>query len=102
MTSWSRFAIGLAAALAAGWVSHGPLGRGEAFVAGLEREARQVVRAAELPGVQVRFQRAPLARIALLSGEADAFQREGQGLYPGINDRVRAIDGVAGLRWEDR
>lgn len=101
MTSWTRFAIGLAAALVVGWLSHGPLGRGEAFVAGLERDARLVVKAAELPGVNVRFQREPLARVAILSGEADEFQREGQGLYPGLNDRVRAVPGVAGLRWEE-
>jgi hypothetical protein len=27
-----KFLIGLAAALAAGWISHGPLGRGEQFI----------------------------------------------------------------------
>ena len=100
MTSWTRLAIGLAAALVAGWISHGPLGRGEAFVAGLEGQAARVVAAAEVPGVRVRFQRSPLARTAILSGTADEFQREGQGRYPGLNDRVRAVPGVGGLRWE--
>ena len=100
MTNWTRFTIGLVAAFIAGWVSHGPLGRGEAFVDRLEREARSVVTAAELPSVRVRFDRDRLTRVALLSGQADDFQREGQGLYPGINDRIRAIPGVAAIRWE--
>ena len=95
-----KFLIGLAAALLAGWIGHGPLGQGEAFVDGLDARAKAVIKAAELPRVQVRFERDPLRREAILSGEADTFQREGMGQFPGLNDRIRAIPGVSGLRWE--
>ena len=42
-----------------------------------------------------------MRRAALLSGPANDFQREGQGLYPGLNDRVLAIGGVGGIVWAD-
>lgn len=100
MQRGAKFLIGLGAALAAGWIGHGPLGQGEAFVAQLETRAAQVVRRAELTTVQVRFGRDPLSRQAILSGTANDFQREGQGLFPGINDRVRDMAGVSGIRWE--
>jgi hypothetical protein len=100
MSPAAKFLIGLAAALLAGWIGHGPLGQGAAFVDRLEAQAKAVVREAEVPGVQVRFDRDPLSRQAILSGPANDFQREGQGQYPGLNDRVRAIPGVAGVRWE--
>ncbi len=93
--------VGLSAALLAGWVSHGPLGRGEAFVDVLQSRARAEIERAELAGVQVRFARDPLSREAILSGPANDFQREGQGLFPGINDRIRAVPGVSGIRWDD-
>jgi hypothetical protein len=96
-----KFLIGLALALLAVWVGHGPLGRGEAFVDLLDARAKAVIRVAELPRVQVRFVRDPLRREAILSGEADSFQREGMGQFPGLDDRIRAIPGVSGVRWED-
>jgi hypothetical protein len=96
-----KFLIGLAAALLTGWISHGPLGQGEAFVGVMEAQARAVVREAELPGVEVRFSRNPLNREAILSGPANEFQREGQGLLPGLNERIRAVPGVATIRWDD-
>lgn len=96
-----KFLIGLAAALLTGWISHGPLGQGEAFVGLIEAQATAVVREAEIPGVEVRFSRNPLNRQAILSGPANAFQREGQGLLPGLNQRVRAVRGVATVRWDD-
>lgn len=99
MPNIARLLIGLAAALAVGAVSHGPLGRGETFVAQLEAGARTVVREAEIPGVSVRMARAPLARRAILSGPADRFQREGQGSFPGLDDRVRAVPGMARIEW---
>jgi len=101
MPAIAKILIGLAAALAAGWVSHGPLGRGEAFVDRLQAQSEAVIRQADLPGVSVRFQRDPLAREAILTGNANDFQREGQGLFPGLNDRIRDIPGVSGLRWDD-
>ncbi len=101
MPSAVKFLIGLAAALVAGWVSHGPLGRGDAFIARLEAQANAAVREAGLPRVTVRFDRDPLSRQAILTGPANDFQREGMGLMPGINDRILAISGVSGIRWDD-
>ena len=100
MPAVAKLLIGLAVALAAGWVGHGPLGQGQAFVDRLDAQAKAVIRAAELPQVRVRFDRDPLRREAILSGEADRFQREGMGQFPGLNDRVAAIPGVSGVRWE--
>jgi hypothetical protein len=100
MTPTVKFLIGLAAVLAMGWMSHGPLGQGEALLARLEAEAQAGIDATGVP-VRVRMQRDPMARVAVLSGRADAFQREGQGSLKGVNDIVRETDGVAGLRWAD-
>lgn len=91
--------IGFVAALTAGWISHGPLGRGEAFIGALEAQAKAALREAEMPQVQARMKRDPLRRVAVLSGPANDFQREGQGLFPGINDRIEAIPGIAGIVW---
>jgi hypothetical protein len=95
-----KFLIGLVLALLAGWIGHGPLGQGAAFVDRLDAQAKAVIKAAELPAVRVSFARAPLRREAILSGRADAFQREGMGRFPGLNDRIGAIPGVSGVRWE--
>ena len=100
MKASNKALIGLGAALLAGWFAHGPLGRGEAFIDTLQASAESEIRQAELPGVQVRFARAPLSREAILSGRANDFQKEGQGQFPGINDRILAVAGVSGLRWE--
>ena len=97
----AKLLIGLVAALAAGWVSHGPLGQGNAFVDRLQAQSERVIREADLPRVAVRFPRDPIARQAILSGDANDFQREGQGLFPGLNDRIRDVPGVSGLRWDD-
>jgi hypothetical protein len=101
MAAWLKFLIGLAAALLAGWVVHGPIGQGEAFLEGVQSRVDAVLREAAVPGVEARFPRAPLSRQAILSGAANEFQREGQGLFPGLNDRIGAVPGVSGLRWHD-
>ena len=101
MPAYAKLLIGLAAALLAGWVAHGPIGQGEAFIASLEAQARSEVARAGVAGVEVRFARDPLRREAILSGPANDFQREGQGLFPGINDRVLAIPGVGAVTWAD-
>jgi hypothetical protein len=94
-----KFLIGLALALLAGWIAHGPLGQGGAFVDRLDAQARDVIKQNEL-AIQVRFDRDPLSRRAILSGHADRFQREGQGSFPGIDGRVASVPGVSGVRWE--
>ena len=101
MPTYAKFLIGLAAALLFGWIAHGPLGQGDAYMSALEARAEAAVREAQVPGVTVRFSRDPATREAILSGDANDFQREGMGSLPGLNDRVRAVAGVSGLRWDE-
>jgi hypothetical protein len=101
MSSPLKLLIGFIAALAAGWISHGPLARGEAFINGLEAQARLALREAEVPQVQVTMERSPLRRVAILSGPANDFQRRGVGLFPGINQRIESIPGMAGIKWSN-
>lgn len=101
MSPTLKFLVGVAAVSGLAWIHHGPLGNGEAFVRGLEGQARTAVAATEVPGIEVRLGRDPLSRQAILSGEADAFQREGQGELKGINDLVGEIEGISGVRWTD-
>ena len=101
MSAPLKFLIGLAVALAAGWLSHGPLGRGEAFVERMETHAKVRVRFAALPGVDVHFSRDPLSREAVFTGHADEFQREGMGGLKGLNGRILEIPGVSSVRWEE-
>jgi hypothetical protein len=101
MPAYAKLLIGIAAALLAGWIAHGPFGQGRAFADRLETQATAVVAEAEMTEVTVRVARAPLARRVLLAGPADAFQREGQGLFPGLNDRILSIPGIAALAWAD-
>ena len=96
-----KFLIGLAVALAAGWISHGPLGRGEQFIGRMETDLQTVLGVVDLPGVSGRMQRDPLARTAILSGPADQFQREGTGSLLGIDARVMLIPGMARFEWTD-
>jgi len=100
MPWFAKFLIGLAVALGAGWIGHGPLGQGQAFVDRLDALAKAEIAAAGLPSVHVRFARDPLRREAILSGQADQFQREGMGQLKGINGRVESVPGVSGVRWE--
>jgi hypothetical protein len=99
MSARVKFLICLAAALLSGWIGHGPLGQGEAFVDGLDAQAKAVITQWELP-VQVRFERNPLSRQAILSGHIDRFQRDGIPNFPGITGRVAMVPGVSGVRWE--
>ena len=101
MSATVKFLIGLAATLLMGWIYHGPLGTGERLIDTLEGQARQAVAATEVPNVDVRLSRRPLARVATLSGPADEFQREGQGSLKGLNDVVGEIEGISGVDWAD-
>ena len=96
-----KFVIGLAIALAAAWLWHGPAGQGEKLVSRMEAQARQYIALGKLPGMTVRMERDPLARSAVLSGNADEIQREGLGSQYGIKDYARAVDGMARVRWDD-
>lgn len=96
-----KFLAGLAAVTAMGWVHHAMLGNGERLVSHLETQARQAVAKSELPGIDVRLGRDPLTRFATVSGEANTFQREGQGELPGVRDYVQNVPGISGVRWGD-
>ncbi|HEY0412063.1 MAG TPA: hypothetical protein VGD66_02840 [Allosphingosinicella sp.] len=101
MSRTVKMLIGLVAVLAMGWIWHAPMHRGEAFVAMLETRARAEIAPLGLPGIQVRFGRHPLSRTATMSGPANDLQREGLGSEWGLSDYVRAVPGVAGVRWAD-
>lgn len=101
MSSTVKFLIGLVAAALMGWLLHGPLGRGEAFIGEVEARAQAAVAKTEVPGISVRLSRDPLSRMAILSGPADQFQREGQGELKGLNDIVAGVEGVSGVQWAD-
>jgi hypothetical protein len=101
MSRLAKLLIGVAAALLAGWIAHEPLGQGDAFIASVEAKAKSAIREAGVPGIEVSFTRETLRRDALLSGPANDFQREGQGQFPGINDRILAVPGVSGVAWTD-
>lgn len=105
MQRWLKIALGLAASLFAGWIYHGPAGGGERFIDALEARAQLRVspQVTSLPGITVRMERDPLSRTAVLSGEANDFQRDGiPGRYPGLNQRVGSIPGIASVRWDER
>lgn len=101
MSRTVKLLIGLVAALLAAWLVHGPLGTGEAFVAGMESEARVTVAATEVRGIGVSFPRAPLSRTAILSGDANDFQRNGMGEQPGLTGLIGLVPGVEKVRWAD-
>jgi len=101
MPTAARILIGFVAALLAGWMSHGPLGRGDLFLDSLQAQTEAVLREAAVPGVTASFPRDPLSRAAWLSGPANDLQRNGQGGLQGLNQRVAAIPGVAEVRWAD-
>ena len=102
MSSAMKFLIGLAAVLIMGFVWHGPLGNGARMIESLETQARSAAAEAELAGVRVDMARDPLARAAVISGEANDLQREGLGeTGMGVKDYVRQVEGIASVRWSD-
>ncbi|HEX8467829.1 MAG TPA: hypothetical protein VF620_08500 [Allosphingosinicella sp.] len=92
---------GLFLALAAAWIWHAPLGHGGRLIDRLEGEARREIARSELPGIQVRLSRDPLARAATLSGPANDLQREGLGSQKGVSDYARDVEGISDVRWAD-
>ncbi|HEY0026905.1 MAG TPA: hypothetical protein VGC35_03450 [Allosphingosinicella sp.] len=101
MTRPIKFLIGLAAAVLLAWIWHGPAGQGEKLVNRIDKDAKVLVAAAELPGTAVRTERNPLTRGLVLSGPANELQREGLGSQNGVKDYARAVDGVGNVRWDD-
>lgn len=102
MSSAMKFLIGLAAVLLMGFVWHGPLGNGARLIDSLEAQARAAAAEGELPGIEVKMSRDPLARSATVSGQADDVQREGLGQTGvGVKDYVRTVKGISTVRWAD-
>lgn len=109
MPKYAKFLIGLALALGAGWLAHGPLGRGEAFVDRLDSDLQLVINNVEVPGVTGTVQRQPLARTAIFSGPANCFQRGGDrsfggdrdGTLPGLDQRAMTVPGMGRVVWTE-
>lgn len=101
MRPWQKLTIGLAAALAAGWLHHGPLGGGARLLDALQAHAELRLRHADVAGIRVEMERAPARRAAILSGPANDFQRDGMRGYPGLTERVATVPGIAAVRWSD-
>ena len=68
-------ALGLAAAVVAAALWHGPIGAADAYSTRVERSARATLVDWEMSQVQARLGRGPLSRQLMLSGPADDFQR---------------------------
>jgi hypothetical protein len=86
--------IGIAATAGFAALWHGPLGAGEQLTGKVESQARRTLDYYELPMIQAKLQRGPLARRLILSGPADEFQR---------SELVRILDetpGVLDVRWD--
>lgn len=109
MPKYAKFLIGLALALATGWIAHGPLGLGGAFVDRLDSDLQLVVRYSAVPGVSAQVQREPLARTAIFAGPANCFQRYGDasfgghrdGTLPGLEQRALSVPGMGRVIWND-
>ena len=86
------FMLGVAATLAATAIYHGPMGKGDALAAKIERDARAELDRQEMFQVHARLERGPLRRRLILSGPADDFQR---GALPEIMATVPGVDDVA-------
>lgn len=97
----TRFLIGLVAVIGLGAIYHGPAGAGERFAGQMEAQANAAVAPTGVPGIEVSLHRSPLSRVAIVSGEADRFQREGMGSLPGIKELVGRVDGISAVRWAD-
>ena len=86
--------LGIAATLGATAIYHGPMGKGDAFAASIERAARAELDRQEMVQIEARLERGPLTRTLVLSGPADDFQREE---LPRIMIRTRGVETV---RWD--
>jgi len=82
-------AAGIALAVAAAALWHGPLGAADRFTVSIEKTARFVLVDWEMGHVQGRLHRGPLTRRLLLAGQADDFQRAElariMGTIPGVS-----------------
>ncbi|QDP19741.1 hypothetical protein [Sphingomonas xanthus] len=95
MKQRSIFLIGAGAVAGFAALWHGPLGAGERMAQRAETIARRTLVYYELPMIEARMERGPLARRLVLRGPADPFQRA---------ELVRILDDIPGIlevRWDD-
>lgn len=96
MDSSIKIIIGLLAAVLMTIIAHSILGAGTNFVDKLEATAKTQLNNAGVKGVDVAFEREPaISRTAILSGNIPQSDRDE------IEQLVRAINGVAEVRWAD-
>ncbi len=100
MSRWLKLLIGLALTLAVAWLSYGPLGRGAAYADLLQQRADFVLRISELPNIQARIARAPLARTVFMCGVTNDFQRGGIRDLPGLDGRMLQVGGIGRVAWD--
>ena len=94
MNRHTTLIIGVVAVVGFSALWHGPMGAGERLAQHAEASARRTLDHYELPMIQAKMQRGPLARRLVLSGPADNFQR---------SELVRILDetpGVVEVRWD--
>lgn len=92
----AALAIGLAVALTAALLWHGPLGGAQRFAAQVEHDARLTLDNYEMWKVTAHLERGPLTRRLLLAGPADDFQS---------SELIRimgSLSGVSSARWSDK
>lgn len=100
MSRWLKLLIGFALTLFIAWLSHGPLGRGAAYADLLQQRADFVLRISEVPNIQARIARAPIARTVFLCGPTNDFQRGGIRDLPGLDGRMLQVGGIARAVWD--
>lgn len=92
MNATLKLLIGAAATTLLALAVHGPLGGGQAFISSLQTKAAAAVASSGV-GVRVSFPKAPLERLAVLTGPADPAARAK------IEAAVRAVPGVHDVAW---
>ena len=88
------FMLGVTATLAVTAIFHGPMGKGDALAAKIERDARAELDRQEMFQVNAKLERGPLRRTLILSGPADDFQREA------LPEIMATVPGIGDVEWE--
>ncbi|HTU12947.1 MAG TPA: hypothetical protein VMG08_18805 [Allosphingosinicella sp.] len=106
MSRWLKLLIGLAVSLLVAWLAYGPLGQGNAYIDKLQQRADAVLRYTEIPNLQARMSRAPLARTVFLCGPTNDFQRDGTmnwskaADFPGVDALMLYAGGIGRVVWD--
>ncbi len=93
MTGLMKLLIGGAATSLLAWGAHAV--GGEAYIKGLDKDAKAALTSSGVEGVDVHMQQEPsLSRVAILSGEGLTDEQRAA-----AEEAVRGVDGVSGVRW---